>query len=205
MQKIYIFFLATDFKIGKAIRILTHNQYNHVAFSFSPSTQTLYSYARYRYHEPLLSGFGVEYTDRYEQTPGVFVKVCAYPVTDAHYQRIQQRIAYYEALQEKTRYNFFDVLLYPLCHHVKLEYTHTCISFILELLERTDLHTIGQLRKALEDCALYEGPLSEFEQQASRGEIDFFEKRSRRFAWRQSGKVMLQLAAALALVIWRKF
>ena len=44
MPKIYIFFLATPFKTGRAIRLLTHRPYNHVAVSFTPKGERLFSW-----------------------------------------------------------------------------------------------------------------------------------------------------------------
>ena len=64
MKNIYIMLIETQFRTGKMIRFLTRNTYNHVAISFEPNTNLLYSYARYRYNEPLSAGFGIEYTDR---------------------------------------------------------------------------------------------------------------------------------------------
>lgn len=198
MKNIYVFFFATQFKTGKAIRLMTRNQYSHVALSFGPDTQMLYSYARYRYHEPLISGFGIEYTDRYSnygQT--VDIKVCEVPVSDELYDRIQRKIEYYKENQSSTRYNFFDVIAYPFSRHVELEYAHTCISFLLELLEIQDVHTISQLEKKLADEVIYEGSLQGFESCPSQSPIDFFERRGRRLVYAQSAQVFLILTLSL--------
>lgn len=200
MPKVYVFFLATEFKTGKAIRLLTRQLFNHVAFSFSADGATLYSYARYRYHEPFLSGFGVEYTDRYVfDADRVHLRVCELEVTEAHYNRIQDRIHRYDTMRAHTCYNFLDILAYPFRHHIRLEYTHTCISFLLELLEMGRVHTIGQLTRLLEDRILYDGTLGDYFPALSHGPIDFFEKRSRRSVCWQSGKVLCSQAGRLVL------
>ncbi|NCB51404.1 MAG: hypothetical protein EOM54_05925 [Clostridia bacterium] len=198
MKNIYVFFFATQYKTGKAIRLMTRNRYSHVALSFDPDTQALYSYARYRYHEPLISGFGIEYTDRYAafgQT--VDIKVCEVPVYDELYARILQKIEFYKENQSSTRYNFVDVLTYPFSRHVELEYTHTCISFLAELLEMQDIHTIPQLEKKFAAQVVYEGPLHEFESCPSQNPIDFFEKRRRSVVYAQSAHVFLILTVSL--------
>lgn len=198
MKNIYVFFFTPQFKIGRAVRLMTRNQYAHVALSFGPDTQMLYSYARYRYHEPLISGFGVEYTDRYSVLgQAVDIKVCEVPVSDELYERISQKIEIYRANQSSTRYNFFDVVTYPFHRHVELEYTHTCISFLLELLEMRDVHTISQLEKKLSGQVVYEGPLSQFEGSPSKGPVDFFERRGRRLVYAQSAQVFLILTVSL--------
>ena len=198
MKDVYVFFIATQFGTGRAIQLLTRNKYSHVALSFAPDTRVLYSYARYRYHEPLLSGFGIEYTDRYAlyRRPAD-IRVCRCPVTDDHYARILTRLEQYARLQGSTRYNFFDVLAYPFHRHVELELTHTCLSFLLELLEMPDIHTIAALERRLDACVLYEGPLSDFEVAPTSGPIDFYERRPRRQVAAESGRELVRLSASL--------
>lgn len=201
MKKIYIAFLQTQFATGKTIRFLTRNTYNHVCISFEPSTKEMYSYARYNYHEPFLAGFGVEYTDRYYEIEEMScIKMCEYPVEDDHYERIKEAISYYKQNIEKTRYNFLDVIMYPFQRHINLMLTHTCISFVLELLERNDVHTIGQLEKSLpESSIIYEGRLDEFENfSPSRSDQDFYEKHSRRAVIGASVLVLGGLFASVA-------
>ncbi len=200
MKKIYIAFLQTQFKTGKTIRLLTHNRYNHVCISLYPSTKEMYSYARYNYHEPFMAGFGIEYTDRYYEAPEMSgIKMCEYTVDDDHYERIKEAISYYMQNIEKTRYNFFDVLMYPFQKHINIMLTHTCISFVLELLERNDVHTIGQLEKSIpESDVIFEGRLDEFENfSPSRSVVDFYEKRSRRAVFGGSVLVLGGLCASV--------
>ncbi len=188
MKTVYVFFIATEFKIGKAIRLATHNRYNHVALSFEPTARELYSYSRYRYYEPLLSGFGIEYTDRYRTTAdAVKVRVCEYRVSDELYARIKERIALYTEKKSETQYNFFDVLLYPFNRHIGISYVHTCISFLLELLELLQIHTIAQLEELLKDDIIFEGLLKEFDPIETSGPVDFFEKRDRRTRYGELG------------------
>lgn len=198
MKKVYVFFFATQFKTGTAIRMVTRNKYNHVAFSFTPDTECLYSYARYRYHEPILSGFGIEATDRYAPTGGVEIRVCELAVSDEQYELIQQRIAHYKEIAVHTRYNFFDLLIYPVWrHHVELQYTHTCLSFLCELLDIPNVHSITKLQEQLSDCIIYEGLLSDFENEPSQGKIDFYERRSRARVWKKNGILIASLALSL--------
>ena len=179
MKKIYVYLISTQFRTGKAIRVLTGNTYNHVAISFKPDTKLLYSYARYRYREPLSAGFGIEYTDRYYGIDEMAdIKVYEYEVTDDHYNRIIKNLGYYIENQKSTKYNYLDILGYPFKKHLKLGLTHTCLSFALELLEINDVFTIGQFEKALsKNKVLYEGPLDRFESTPTSGDIDFFENR----------------------------
>ncbi|MEG1633399.1 MAG: hypothetical protein RR314_05045 [Oscillospiraceae bacterium] len=198
MKDIYIFFFETQFGAGRMIRFITRNKFSHVALSFDPDTAELYSYARYRYHEPILSGFGIEATDRYARFgKPMDIKVCRIPVTDEHYARITRHLEEYTENQSRTRYNFFDVLAYPFHRHIELELCHTCLSFMLELLEIDDLHSINELEHRLEGNEIYEGKLSAFEHAPSVSEIDFFERRGRPYVYSRSGLTLLTLTFSL--------
>ena len=126
----------------------------------------------------------MEATDRYYGVDQMTnIKVCEYCVEDDHYERIRNAVDYYLENREATRYNFFDIVTYPFKKHVSLDpLTHTCISFVMELLERKDVKTLGQLEKSLPaESIVYEGPLDEYEKGCpSKGDIDFFERRSKR-------------------------
>lgn len=195
-KKVYIFFFETPFRTGKVIRFLTRNKYSHVALSFKPDTKCIYSFARQRYHEPFMAGFGVESTDRYARFDGapINIRVCEYKVAEDMYRRMKLAIAKYRAVQSLTRYNFIDLLTYPFGKHIKLEYTHTCVSFLAEIIEREDLRTIGQLQRELEDRIIYEGPIDGFEKFPSRGSFDFYERRAHWLVYASSAAVMGSLA-----------
>ena len=200
MPHVYVFFLATAFKTGRTIRLLTRRPYNHVAFSFTPEGDALYSFARYRYHEPLLGGFVWEATDRYEpQADRVGLRVCRVAVSQQLYDRLQQRIRHYCLMQPHTSYSFADLLVYPFRRHIRLAYTHTCISFLSELLELPQIHTIGQLENLLREQIIYTGTLGDSVTRFSHGPIDFFERRSRRVVYWQSGKALCRQAGQLVL------
>lgn len=206
MPKIYIFFLATPFKTGRAIRLLTHRPYNHVAVSFTPKGERLFSYMRYRYHEPLISGFGEEFTDRYADVARqVGLRVCEVELSQAHYQRVRRAVDAYLAAQQDTCYSFVDLLAYPFHRHVQLAYTHTCISFVCELLELPRLYTIGQLEKKLARHTLYKGPMAGYYAEFSHGPQDFYERRSRRVVYSQSARALCHQAHQLAQLCWQHF
>ncbi len=196
MKKVYIYFLGTPFKTGTVIRFLTKNKYNHVAFSFNPDGQNLYSYARYRFNEPLLSGFCFENTDRYSRDlEHTYIKICELDVSDEQYTRIENKIAEYVEAMPASQYNFFSILTYPFNRPVKMEYVHTCISFVSEVLEVNKGGKIGGLERLLDDNIIFEATLKEFNSALTSSEIDFFEKRSRRLIFTESAKSLGRLTS----------
>ena len=198
MKKIYVVFIASNFKSGKVIRFFTRGKYNHVAFSYEPYISEIYSFARYNYYESLLGGFGPEYSNRYLcQGKDIKIKVCQYEVTKEHYERIKEKLDYYG--QARTRYNILSVLTYPFRKQVELPDTHTCISFMLELLELDNRITINKLETMLSKNIIYEGNLSNrLAYFAPPDEDEFFVRKNRFVVW---GKTCLYCYGMLATLV----
>lgn len=197
MRKIYIVFIASNFKSGKAIRFFTRGKYNHVAFSHEPYISKVYSFARYNYYESFLGGFGAEYSNRYlNEGKDIRIKICEHEVTEEHYARILDKLNHYE--QAKTRYNLLSVLAYPFNKQVDLPDTHTCISFMLELLELDKSITINKLEKNLWKNTIYEGNLSKrLSYRADEDEDGFFEPKNPLVVWGKTCVYCLSLITAL--------
>ena len=200
MKEIYIVFLASNFRSGQAIRLLTRGDYNHVALSLTPQLDRLYSFARHNYYQPLLGGFEVEQPERYlHDGQEVQVKICAWPVSEARYEAICARLRYFLHNRARTRYNVLSVLAYPLRRRVELRDTYTCIDFLSELLGIHRQISIRRLERMLESRSIYAGPLS--------GTLllpplppqeEFFEKKSRVVTyWKTCG-----LVARLCALAW---
>ena len=68
-----------------------------------------------------------------------------------------------------------------------------------ELLELPQIHTIGQLENLLREQIIYTGTLGDYVTRFSHGPIDFFERRSRRVVYWQSGKALCRQAGLLVL------
>lgn len=200
MKDVYIVFIASNFKTGKAIRFLTRGRYNHVALSFEPVIDTLYSYARYNYYEPILGGYGAEYPNRYlangEDVP---VRVCRYPVTDEHYQRIKDSLQVHEEQKTDTRYNFFSLVTYPFGVDLHIHGAHTCISFLRELLEIEGFVSINRLARILENDIVFEGNLSgTIEPMSPEKDAQFYIRHKRLQIWYKSCLYMAGLFLSLA-------
>lgn len=200
MKKIYIVFIASNFKSGKLIRFFTRGRYNHIAFSHEPYISEVYSFARYNYYESLLGGFGPEYSNRYLcQGKDIAIKICQYDVAEGHYERIKEKLDYYG--KTKTRYNILSVLTYPLKKQVELPDTHTCISFMLELLELNNNITINKLETMLSKSVIYEGNLSNrLSYVAALDEDEFFVRKKRLDVWRKNCLYYYWLFATLVRI-----
>jgi|GEM_PF-1156458 len=185
MKKVYIVFLASNFKSGKFIRFITRGRYNHVALSLTPEIAKMYSFARSNYYQPMLGGFEIELPDRYiTGVLDVETKICAYEVSDERFEEICTRLGYMTENKRKTHYNALSLLTYPFSRTVKIEHTYTCIDFLTELLGIGQGYTIGKLERQLSDNTVYVGALSNALMLPSvPPSTEFYSKRSIAVTW----------------------
>lgn len=200
MKRIYIVFIASSYKTGNAIRMLTGGTYNHVALALEDSLNVLYSYSRSNFFEPLNGGYQKETPSRYfANHKDAQIRVCEYMVEDDHYQRIQEALMDYGKNQRETCYNFADLLVYPFKIHIPLSRMHTCISFVTELLEIHRFMSIGQLENQCKQHTIYEGSMKECVNEIqSKVEVNFFVRDTKwnqcRNAWHKNAKLCWELA-----------
>lgn len=163
MKNLYVIFIASNYRTGRLIRFLTGGRYNHVAISLTPDISEFYSFARTNYYEPFSACYQIETPYRYLEncSKPTDIEVCEISVDDDKYSRILERISEYNQKQEKTLYNYFDILAYPFRKHLKLPDAHTCLSFVQELLEENDYMTISGFERKLHYLSVFEGKISE--------------------------------------------
>lgn len=171
-KNLYIVFSSTPYRMGQAIRVVTHFEYNHVALALS-ETGSLYSFARKYSNAPLCGGFVQESPLRYrnrERRARIFV--CRIPVTEAQHQAVEQRL---RTMQQEERcyvYNLFSAAAAPLRRRVSLPQSYTCVEFVVDLLveggvlteeERNRFWSISALMKHLAPFEVYRGAFPKLE------------------------------------------
>lgn len=185
MKTVYVVFLASNFKSGRFIRFITGGRFNHVALSLTPEISKMYSFARANYYQPLLGGFEVEQPDRYiSPTSDVFVRICAYEVSDERYEDICRRLEYMTENRYKTRYNVLSILTYPFKRSVRIENAYTCVDFLTELLGLGQGYSITRLERRLSNSTIYLGLLSHrVMMPAAAPNMEFYRKQSSFATW----------------------
>ena len=83
----------TPYKIGKMIRTLTGEPYNHVSIALDEELDRMYAFARRYCRVPLYGGFVKETTSRYapDGVPSM-VKIHKLPVSPEAYDALAQRL-----------------------------------------------------------------------------------------------------------------
>lgn len=166
MQRyVYIVFSATPYKIGKLIRQVTKERYNHVSLALDRELENMYSFARRYYHTPFYGGFVRESRARYHLN-GIpsQVKICRIPVSEEDYTELAQRLETMYARREEFLYNHISVLTIPFRRLVHLKDAAICTEFVAGQLQELGMavdarkyYSVGALEKLLDVQAVYEG------------------------------------------------
>lgn len=162
---LYIIFSATPYRIGRLIRIVTGEPYNHVSIATEGDLTRLYAFARRYYRTPLYGGFVTEEPCRYHHNGSAAqILVCRLPLSDSQWQTLQKRL---EDMQEQPRrylYNHLSAALAPLHCKISIPDAFTCTEFTVSILQelgfpfRTNrFYTIGQILRKLEPFRIYCG------------------------------------------------
>ena len=162
---LYVVFTSTPYKIGRLIRVVTRNLYNHVSISLDGSVDGMYSYARHYKNTPFYGGFVREYPDRYRKEFGVTqVKICALPVTEEQYRRTEERFARMIAESDRYPYNLISAFGVPFHKRFLADGSFTCAEFAVDVLSTVDsrfdprrFYTIRELEQKLDAGKIYEG------------------------------------------------
>lgn len=155
---IYVVFSKTPSKMGKCIRFVTRNRYNHVSLALSADLEVLYSFARYHINSPFVGGFVLETQQRYSaKKKPVEIKICRVPVSLERYTAIGEILETFYAQKEEMIYNSLNALLSVFHRKFKLENAYTCIEFAAFVLEMEKICSIEEMEEALRETVLYEG------------------------------------------------
>ena len=183
-KHLYLVFSATPYRMGRAIRAVTHFEYNHVSLALS-ETGSLYSFARKYGNVPLCGGFVEESPLRYRNC-GRRARICVFriPVTEEQYAAVVHKLNAIKLQRQRYVYNLFSAAAAPLHRRISLPQSYTCIEFVVALLAEADVLTGGEtgrfwsisaLMKHLAPFEIYRGPFPK--QEHPRWENDSFPHR----------------------------
>lgn len=162
---LYIVFSSTPYKIAKAIRCITGEEYNHVSIALDPHMHQMYSFARRYYRTPLYGGFIKESPARYHLNGrAAKICVCKIPVTEDQYQSIANLLYQMHLEQENYLYNHLSVLGAPFRRPIAAKNAYTCVEFCVSILQRLGhsldsgtYYSVGDLLNMLSSYILYTG------------------------------------------------
>lgn len=168
-QYLYVVFSSTPYRIGRAIRRFTGEEFNHVCISLNEDLNPMYGFSRRYYHTPFYGGFVQESLSRYHvngQTANI--RVCRLRITQAQFEALAQRIGDMLQQQEHYLYNHLSVFTIPFHRLVKVRDACICVEFGVQILHSIGLdvdpskyYSVGELEQLLRPYAIYTGPAPE--------------------------------------------
>lgn len=133
---LYILFSATPYRIGRMIRSVTGEPYNHVAIATREDLSDLYAFARRYYRTPFYGGFVTEHPDRYcHEGITADVQIYRIPLTKYQWQRLQKLLKHLQEHPDYYLYNHLSVLTAPFHRKVPVQDAFTCAEFTVSVLD----------------------------------------------------------------------
>lgn len=162
---LYIVFSATAYRMGRWIRFVTREPYNHVSIATEQDLSDLCAFARRYYHTPFYGGFVTEQPCRYHHN-GSIAKIALYrlPVSEEQYTLLQQQLAQMNRRADRYLYNHLSALAAPFHRKVTIRDAYTCAEFTVSILHQLGFgfsprkfYTIGDIQKKLSAYHVYSG------------------------------------------------
>lgn len=170
MKRIYLIFSATPYKMGKFIRCMTGNCYNHVSVALDGELETLYTFARIYRDTPFCGGFITESWNRY-QYHGMpsRVRICCIPVPDDRYALACAWLDSFCRKPDKYLYNTISAVFSLFKKRIVLKDSYTCVEFVSDFLALIGkkvaygkFHTVDELSRLFSAYVIYEGSSADF-------------------------------------------
>lgn len=167
MYSIYVVFSSTPNRIGRMIRRVTKEEYNHASIALDSDLTRMYSFARRYYRTPLYGGFVRESRSRYHQEgQASIIRICKIPVTEEQYKNLEQLLGEMEENHMQYLYNHLSALFAVFHKRIRAKDAYTCIEFCIRILHSVGVdvdpskhYTVCQLEQMLRPLAVYTGPI----------------------------------------------
>ncbi len=164
---LYIVFSSTPYFIGKAIRRITGEVYNHVSLALDAELSQMYGFARRYYRTPLYGGFVREFLDRYHLNgQKAHVSICKLALTQSQYQQVSDTLTQMYQNKDQYIYNHLSALGALFHKPVKAKDAYTCVEFCVRVLGTVGVgvtpgkyYSVGDLYKLLQPHVQYTGQI----------------------------------------------
>lgn len=164
---IYVVFSATPYLIGKAIRRITGEVYNHASIALDEDLTRMYGFARRYYRTPLYGGFVRESRSRYHVNgKSTHIHLCRLPVTEQQHKALEAQLTQMYSKRDQYIYNHLSALGALFHKPIKAKEAYTCVEFCVQILHELGIdadpnkyYSVGDLEQLLHPFAIYTGPM----------------------------------------------
>ena len=180
-KSLYVIFSATPYRMGRLIRFVTGEPYNHVSIATEQDLRHMYAFARRYYRTPFYGGFVTEQPCRYHHNGSTAqIEVYQLPLSDRQWATLQGRLQDMQRNPHRYLYNHLSAALAPIHRKVTVPDAFTCAEFTVSILQELGFpfranrfYTIGQIRERLSGFEIYQGEFPA----PPENETSFFEPR----------------------------
>lgn len=172
---LYVLFSATPYRMGRWIRFVTGEPYNHVSIATGEDLTCIYSFARRYYCTPFYGGFVSEDPCRYRHNGRcASIRLYRLPLTSKQWQRLQDMLEDMKEHADRYLYNHLSAMAAPLHLKIRVRKAYTCAEFTVNVLHRLGFdfdpnrfYTIGDIAQRLGAYHIYTGDFPAAEVQDS--------------------------------------
>lgn len=167
MPYIYIVFSSTPNRIGRMVRRVTGEVYNHASIALDEDLGRMYGFARRFYRMPLYGGFVRESLSRYHQNgQAARICVCRLPVTEEQYEALEKQFSSMYENRQHYLYNHLSAMGAVIRRRVYARDAYTCIEFCVQILHSLGVevdprkyYSICDIERMLCSYCIYTGPV----------------------------------------------
>lgn len=172
-KSVYIVLSQSGSIPSKLLKFFTHDEYNHVSISLTPTLEQMYSFARLKPNNPFIGGFVEEGKDvgtfkKFNRTKAMVLEV---KVSEDKFNAIKYFIEYFKLNKEQFKYNYFGVFLAALKLNWRPKHKFYCSQFVRVCLSCFNIENSVELPKVIKPIdflllenkkIVYAGPLSQY-------------------------------------------
>lgn len=167
MHYIYVVFSSTPNRVGRLVRQVTGETYNHASIALDENLNSMYSFARRYYHTPLYGGFVKESLSRYHQNGQVArISICRIPVSEQQYKDLEHLLSNMYKNRGHYLYNHLSALGATVRKRISARDAYTCIEFCVNILRWLGMdvdpekyYTVCDIKNLLSNYCIYTGPV----------------------------------------------
>lgn len=164
---VYIVLSCTPNKMGKMIRKVTGEAYNHASIALDEDLSRMYSFARRYYETPLYGGFVKESLSRFHQEgQSSEIQIYKLPVPREKYVALEQLLEEMHRNSARYLYNHLSALTSVFHFRACAKDAYTCSEFCVDILKELGMdidnkrsYSVCQIGKFLESYHIYTGPI----------------------------------------------
>ena len=158
-------FSSTPYKMGRFIRIMTRDRYNHISVMLDENMSEAYTFGRKHRDTPLWGGIVKDSVSRYDNKGNLArINVCRISLEDGQYDEVKENARKMFADRDRYIYNLLSATIAPLKKRYYVEDAYTCVEFCIYLLAKHvkelqdgEFYTVDEVYDRLGAYSVYSG------------------------------------------------